>query len=180
MKNSNVSEHCTTYGITILALTHSWSFLIDQESLNLHICSPAIIQNSELSKNPHTKFCPPTYAQTPEQVPFSGSFSINPTCLSSFEFQSQSLQHSETSMLYFGSTSMCYNSRVPQSRKAKVFMRLTSYVSLISGFIILYYLLINSIQQLFHIFYSVLQFLILGKDGKKERLLPVLCHSLTY
>lgn len=86
---------------------------------SLHIRSPAITQNSEWSENPHTEFFPLTYAQTPAQLPLSGSFSTNPTCLSSFEFQSQSLHHNEASLLCWGSTPLCYNSRVPKAEKPK-------------------------------------------------------------
>ena len=71
-------------------------------------------------KNPYTKFCLLTYAQTLERVPFSGSLSINSKCLRRSEFPSYSLQHSETFMLCLGSTSVFYDSRVPQRRKAKL------------------------------------------------------------
>ena len=45
-------------------------------------------------------------------------------------------------------------------------MRFISHVSFISRITILYYLLINSRQQLSYIFYSILLFSILRKEGK--------------
>ena len=95
------------------------SFLTDYETVNLHMCSPVIIQNSDLRiPTPNSAFWP--MPKPSNEFLFSGSFSINSKCLRRSEFQSYSLQHSETFMLCLGSTSMFYNSRVPQRRKAKL------------------------------------------------------------